>query len=96
MLGHLGTVVYYNVFCFSFRSGRLVLPLRFVGGVQRHCVMLWAVSTLLTKAYIAASCHSVVLWVVQHRWAIDSRLSLAASRESLQNGQRSLSSIFSD
>ena len=53
------------------------LPLRFVGGLQRHCVILWAVSTLTAKAFIAASRHSVVLWVVQHRWAIACRLSLA-------------------
>ena len=49
------------------------LPLRFVGGVQRHCVIRWAVSTLITKAFIA---YGVVLWFVQHRWAIDSRVSL--------------------
>ena len=36
------------------------LPLRSVGGFQHHsytCVILWAVSTFITKAYIAASCH---------------------------------------
>ena len=50
----------------------------------------WAVSTLLTKAFIAASCRCVVPWVVRHRWlVVDPRVSLAALRESLQNGQRS-------
>ena len=39
------------------------MPLRFVGGLQHHCVILWAVSTLKTKAFIAASCHAVVLLV---------------------------------
>ena len=33
------------------------------------CVLLWAVSTLITKAFIAASCHGVVVWFVQHRGA---------------------------
>ena len=38
-------------------------------GLQYHCAILWAVSTLETKAFIAASCHGVVHWVVRHRWA---------------------------
>ena len=38
-----------------------------VGVRQYHCVILWAVSTFITKAFIAASCHGVVLWVVRHR-----------------------------
>ena len=51
------------------------LPLRFVGGLQHRCV-LWAVSTFSVRVFIAASCHGVVLWFVQHRWAVsDSRFS---------------------
>ena len=46
--------------------------------LQRHCVLLWAVSTLITKAYIAASCHGVVRRFVRHRWrVIDPRVSLS-------------------
>ena len=53
------------------------LPLRFVGGLQHHCVRLWAVSTFLVRVFPAASGHGVILWFVQHRWAaIDSRVSL--------------------
>ena len=43
------------------------LYLLLVGGLQYQCVMLWAVCTLKTEAYIAASCHGVVLWFVQLR-----------------------------
>ena len=40
-------------------------------------MILWAVSTLTTKAYIGASCHGVVRRFVQRRWrAIDPRVSL--------------------
>ena len=46
------------------------LPLRSVGGFQHHCEILWAVSTLITKAYIAASCHGVVRRFVRHRWRV--------------------------
>ena len=54
----------------SVRSGlRGSLHLLLVGGLQYHCAVLWAVSTLETKAFIAASCHGVVYWVVRHRWA---------------------------
>ena len=56
------------------------LPLRSIGGFQHHSyttVILWAVSTFKTKAYIAASCHGVVRRFVQHRWrVIDPRVSL--------------------
>ena len=52
------------------------LPLRFVGGLQHDCVILWAVSTFFVTVFIAASCHGVVLWFVERRWAfIDSRAS---------------------
>ena len=55
------------------------LPLRFVGGLQHHCVKLWAVSTLLVKVFIVASGHGMTLWFVQHRWAvINSRVSLSS------------------
>ena len=54
------------------------MPLQSVGGFQHHCVILWAVSTLITKAYIAAYCHGVVHWFVRHRWRVlDPRLSLS-------------------
>ena len=53
------------------------LPLRFVGGLQHHCVVLWAASTFLVRIFIAASCHGVVLWFVQRCWAfINSHVSL--------------------
>ena len=40
-------------------------------------MILWAVSTFTTKAYIAASCHGVVRRFVRHRWrVIDPRVSL--------------------
>ena len=53
------------------------LPLRFVGGLLHHCVILWAVSAFLVRVFIAASGHGVVLWFVQHRRVvIDSRVSL--------------------
>ena len=35
--------------------------------LQYYCVVLWAVSILMTKAYIAASCHGVVRRFVRHR-----------------------------
>ena len=55
------------------------MPLRFVGGLQHHCVILRAVSILLVRVFIAASSHGVVLWLVQHRWAvIDPRVSLSS------------------
>ena len=62
----------------SVRSGlRGSLYLLLVGVLQYHCVILWAVSTFTTKAFIAASCHGVVLWVVRHRNVfIDPRVSL--------------------
>ena len=45
----------------------------------RHCVILWAVSTLITKANIPASCHGVVRRFVRHRWrVIDPRVSLSS------------------
>ena len=61
------------------RSGlRGSLYLLLVGGLQHHRVVLWAVSTLITKAFIEASCHGVVLWFVQdRRVVIDPRVSLA-------------------
>ena len=53
------------------------LPLRFVGGLQHHCVILWAVSTFSVRVFIAASGHGVVLWSIQHRWVVtDPRISL--------------------
>ena len=56
------------------------LPLRSVGGFQHHsntAVIRWAVSTLLTKAFIAASCHGVIRRFVGHRWRVlDPRVSL--------------------
>ena len=62
----------------SVRSGlRGSLYLLLVGVLQDHCVVLWAVSTLITKAVMAASCHGVVFWFVQHcRVVIDPRVSL--------------------
>ena len=62
----------------SVRSGlRGSLHLLLVGGLQYHCVVLWALSTLIRNAFIAASCHGVVLWFVQHRRVfIDPRASL--------------------
>ena len=48
--------------------------------LQHHCVILWAVSTLITKAYIAASCHGVIRRFVRHRWRVlDPRLSRLVS-----------------
>ena len=53
------------------------LPLRFVGGLQHHSVVLWAVSTLLVRVFISASGHGVILCFIQHRWAVvDSRVFL--------------------
>ena len=53
------------------------MPLRFVGGLQHHCVILWAVPTFLKKVFIAASGHGVVLGFIQHRRVvIDPRVSL--------------------
>ena len=47
--------------------------------LRHHCVILWAVSTLTTKAYIPASCHGVVRRFVRHRWrVIDPRVSLSS------------------
>ena len=47
--------------------------------LRHHCVILWAVSTLITKAYIPASCHGVVRRFVRHRWrVIDPRVSLSS------------------
>ena len=47
--------------------------------LQHHCVVLWAVSTLTTKAYIAASCHGLVRRFVRHRWRVlDLRVSLSS------------------
>ena len=47
--------------------------------LRHHCVILWAVSTLLSKASIAASCHGVVRRFVRHRSrAIDPRVSLSS------------------
>ena len=47
--------------------------------LRHHCVILWAVSTLITKAYIAASCHGVVRRFVWHRWrVIDPHVSLSS------------------
>ena len=59
------------------RSGlRESLLLLLVGVLQYHCVILWAVSTFILKAFIAASCHGVVLWFFQHRRVvIDPRFS---------------------
>ena len=59
------------------RSGlRGSLYLLLVGVPQYHCVVLWAVSTFTTKAFMAASCHGVVLRFVQHRrLVIDPRVS---------------------
>ena len=37
--------------------------------------MLWTVSTFIMKAYVADSCHGVVLWFFQHRRVIDPRFS---------------------
>ena len=42
-----------NVFCFCVSGLRGSLYLLLVGVLQYHCVMLWAVSTLITKAFIA-------------------------------------------
>ena len=53
------------------------LPLQFVGGLQHHCVILWAVFTFFVRVFIAAKGHGVVFWFVQHRrMVIDSRVSL--------------------
>ena len=53
------------------------LPLRFVGGLQHHCVILWAVSTLSVSIHRGLRSRRVFFWFVQHRWAfIDSRVSL--------------------
>ena len=66
------------------RSGRLVDCPRCTGGLQHHCAILWALSTLKTKAFIAAFCHGVVLWFVRHRWlVVDPRVSLSSLRDSL-------------
>ena len=47
--------------------------------LRHHCMVLHAVSTLKTKAYIAASCHDVVRRFVRHRWrVIDPRVSLSS------------------
>ena len=46
------------------------LPLRCVGGLRNHCVILWAVSTFSVRVFIAASGHGVLLWFVQHRWVV--------------------------
>ena len=47
--------------------------------LRHHCVILWAGSTLITKAYIAASYHGVVRRFVRHRWrVIDPRVSLSS------------------
>ena len=51
----------------SVRSGLRGSLYLLLGVLQYHCVMLWAVSTFITKAFIAGSCHGVVLWVVRHR-----------------------------
>ena len=52
------------------------LCLLLVGVRQYHCVILWAVSTLMAMAFIAAFCHGVVLWFFQHRRVvIDPRFS---------------------
>ena len=63
------------------------LPLRSVGGLQHHCVILWAVSILITKAYIAASCHGVIRrYVGDRRLVLDPRVSfclLALTEKSL-------------
>ena len=56
-----GKVVYNNVFCFCEVCLRGSLYLLLVDVLQNHCVILWAVSTtLITEAFIAASCHGVV------------------------------------
>ena len=45
--------------------------------LQHHCVIRWAVSSLITKAYIQASCHGVVRRFFRHRWRVtDPRVSL--------------------
>ena len=45
--------------------------------LQHHCVILWAVSTLITKAYIAASCHGVIRrFVRRRRRVLDPHVSL--------------------
>ena len=58
------------------------LPLLSVGGVQHHsnttCMLLWAASTSITKAYIAASCHGVVCRFVQHRWRVIDLVTLSS------------------
>ena len=43
------------------------LYLLLVANLQNHCVLLGPVSTFITKAFIAASRHCVVLWFVWHR-----------------------------
>ena len=64
----------YSAFVRCGLKGSLYLPL---GVLQYHCLLLWAVSTFTTKAFIAASCHGVVLWVIRHRRVfIDPRVSL--------------------
>ena len=66
----------------SFSFGRFVAAavLRwFPTPLRHHCVILWAVSTLITNAYIAASCHGVVRRFVRHRWRVlDPRVSLSS------------------
>ena len=44
----------------------------------RFVAILWAVSTLITKAHIAASCHGEVRRFVRHRWRVlNPRVSLS-------------------
>ena len=65
-----------------------------VPGVSNTNVSYSGLCPLKTKAFFEASCHGVVFgssWLV-----VDPRVSLSSLRDSLQNGRRSLSSIFSD
>ena len=95
MLGHLGTVVYNDVFCSSLWSGRLVDCLRCTGGLQHHCATLWAMSTLKNEGL-----HRGLLSL---RGPLRRPASLAGRRSSclsgcveriLQNGQRSSLTVF--
>ena len=63
--------------------------------LQHHCVIRWAVSSLITKAYIQASCHGVVRRFVRDRWrVIDPRVSL--SSDFFVTCTRCFSSYFDD